>query len=57
VGQGIIDGETVRCLTAEYQIDSHTGYPQRPSDRQDVHALAGRFGLPLPPKYRTPASP
>ncbi|MFC3078111.1 nucleotidyltransferase domain-containing protein [Phenylobacterium terrae] len=51
-GQGRIGGVPVNCLTAEHQLASHTGYPTRPKDHQDVRALAEAFGLPPPPTYR-----
>lgn len=51
-GRGRILGVPVRCLTAEYQLASHTGYPPRPKDRQDVAAMAAAFGLEVPPAYR-----
>lgn len=49
-GSGIIQGETVRCLTAEGQVLCHTGYPLNDKDRQDMAALQRRFGVQLLPE-------
>lgn len=50
-GAGRILGRPVRCLTAEYQLESHTGYEHDGEDVQDVLALHRAFGLPLPEQY------
>ncbi|GAB7189618.1 hypothetical protein NUM3379_03240 [Kineococcus sp. NUM-3379] len=52
-GTGNIAGRAVRCLTAEYQVDSHTGYEHDTDDVRDVLALHERFGVPLPEQYLT----
>jgi lincosamide nucleotidyltransferase A/C/D/E len=46
-GQGSIGGKEVRCMSAEYQVSSHTGYPLTQQDLADVRALHERFGVPL----------
>lgn len=51
-GNGSVSGRPVRCLTADYQVISHTGYELDADDFQDVHALHKRFGVPLPPEYQ-----
>lgn len=53
LGLGAVDGLPVRCLSAEYQLESHTGYAPRWKDHQDVSALVQAFGLIAPPEYRT----
>ena len=50
-GVGEISGVAVRCLTAEYQLDSYTGYELKEKDRQDVMALCAKFSLELPEAY------
>jgi lincosamide nucleotidyltransferase A/C/D/E len=50
-GRGRVDGAFICCLTAEYQIESHRGYPLRDRDFKDMRALAREFGLDLPPEY------
>lgn len=50
-GRGCIGGLPVRCLTPEYQLESHRGYPPREKDYRDVRALAQAFDLPVPPEY------
>jgi lincosamide nucleotidyltransferase A/C/D/E len=44
----ILDVE-VPCLSAELQLEHHSGYPPRDRDRQDMTRIAIRFGLDLPP--------
>jgi len=50
-GRGQIGGLRVFCLTPEYQLESHRGYPPRGKDFQDVRALAAAFKLPIPAEY------
>ena len=52
LGAGVIGGRSVRCMTAEYQVSSHTGYKLNDTDFADVGALHRRFGIPLPVEYR-----
>lgn len=51
-GSGSIGGRTVRCITAEVQLDFHLGYDHDEDDSADVLALCSRFGLPLPAQYQ-----
>jgi lincosamide nucleotidyltransferase A/C/D/E len=52
-GTGEIAGRRVRCLTPEIALVCHAlGYALDEEHQRDVHALSGRFGLPLP-RYRT----
>ena len=46
-GQGSIAGRAVRCLSAEYQVRSHTGYTLQNTDFVDMAALQERFGVAL----------
>jgi lincosamide nucleotidyltransferase A/C/D/E len=48
---GRIGPRTVRCLTPALLLDFHLGYEPRAIDREDMAALAERFGLALPPPY------
>lgn len=50
-GAGRIGPRAVRCLTADYQLESHTGYEHDEDDVGDVLALHRRFGLALPAQY------
>jgi lincosamide nucleotidyltransferase A/C/D/E len=50
-GTGTINGRAVRCLSPEYQVQSHTGYEIDEGDVRDVMALHRRFGVPLPTEY------
>jgi lincosamide nucleotidyltransferase A/C/D/E len=49
-GEGSIGGRPVRCLSAEYQIRSHSGYELHETDFADMDALRRRFGLKLLPE-------
>lgn len=51
-GSGSISERTVRCITAQVQLDFHVGYDDDEDDRADVLALCSRFGLPLPAQYQ-----
>ena len=51
-GEGQVKGLRVRCLTAQYQVLSHTGYAVDETDYRDVRALADRFGLKIPEAFR-----
>jgi FMN phosphatase YigB (HAD superfamily) len=50
-GTGTIDGESVRCMTAEYQVANHAGYDLGDADFHDVNALHERFGIDLPGQF------
>jgi lincosamide nucleotidyltransferase A/C/D/E len=50
-GTGSIDGVLVRCITPEWMVKFHTGYPLDENDYHDVKALCQRFGFEMPPEY------
>jgi lincosamide nucleotidyltransferase A/C/D/E len=50
-GVGALNGQAVKCISAEYLIKFHTGYKLRESDFKDVPALCERFGLDYPEEY------
>ena len=50
-GEGVIGGRSLRCIGAEYQMESHTGYEIDKDDVHDVMALHERFDLPVPDEY------
>ena len=50
-GAGSIGGHTVKCITAEWMVKFHTGYPLDENDYRDVKALCLRFGIPMPAEY------
>jgi FMN phosphatase YigB (HAD superfamily) len=52
-GTGVINGESVRCLTADYQMANHAAYDPGDADFHDVHALHHAFGIPLPDGFAT----
>ena len=47
-GVGTIGGTRVRCLSAEMQMRTHTGYPLKESDVHDLRLLHDRFGIDYP---------
>jgi lincosamide nucleotidyltransferase A/C/D/E len=50
-GHGTIENRPVDCLTPEWLVRFHTGYPLAPKDLADVRALCERFAIPLPDEY------
>jgi lincosamide nucleotidyltransferase A/C/D/E len=51
-GRGLIDGQEVRCLTAEVQMLCHAhGYVPGDTDFHDMRLLNARLGTPLLPPY------
>lgn len=50
-GIGTIKGHTVRCISPEWMVKFHTGYPLDENDYRDVRALCEQFGIPLPSEY------
>jgi lincosamide nucleotidyltransferase A/C/D/E len=55
-GTGTVDGQPVRCLTAELQVRCHTGYQLREVDIHDMQALHHRFGVQLLPEHHQPSA-
>ncbi|MDC0712934.1 hypothetical protein POL68_31015 [Stigmatella sp. ncwal1] len=51
-GQGVLDGQTVDCVNASSIFVFKTAYPPTEKDLRDVHALAARFGFPIPASHR-----
>ena len=47
-GVGTIGGTRVRCLSAEMQMRTHTGYALKVSDIHDLRLLHERFGIDYP---------
>ncbi|MDQ3099734.1 MAG: aminoglycoside nucleotidyltransferase [bacterium] len=52
-GTGFIEDYPVKCLSAEYQVESHTGYQIDENDIKDVTALCEKFGIKYPREYLT----
>lgn len=50
-GKGLIDRMEVNCLSADYQLISHTGYKIKEKDFVDVEALCSKFKLKPPVIY------
>ena len=51
-GEGFIAGSAVRCVRAEFLLQFKTNYPPRSIDRQDVAALCGVLGRPVPSTHK-----
>ena len=47
-GTGDIDGRSVKCETADFQVRGHTRYTPDEQDYQDVLALCRAFSMELP---------
>jgi lincosamide nucleotidyltransferase A/C/D/E len=50
-GRGVIEGVTVRCLSAEMQMRTHTGYELQQKDLHDLRLLHERFGVDYPEEH------
>jgi lincosamide nucleotidyltransferase A/C/D/E len=50
-GRGVIDGKSVRCISAGDMVKFHSGYELDEDDYHDVSALCSKFGIPLPAEY------
>ena len=50
-GTGIINGHSVKCVSAEASVLFHSGYPLDENDYHDVKLLCQRFGIALPAEY------
>ena len=51
-GTGMIGGRPVKCITPEWLVKFHTGYPLDDNDYRDVKLLCEKFGIPIPDEYR-----
>ena len=47
---GSIGGREVRCLSVNYQVRSHAGYPLKDTDFADLRALQEKYGVELLPE-------
>ncbi len=50
-GTGSIQGYTVRCISAEWMVAFHTGYPLDADDYHDVRLLCNHFHVEIPLEY------
>lgn len=50
-GHGNILGYPVRCITPEWLVKYHTGYPLDEKDLQDVRAICMRYGIEMLDEY------
>lgn len=50
-GYGTIGGRPVRCLSARWEVQFHTGYEPDDNDWQDVSRLCARFEIAIPAGY------
>ncbi len=51
-GNGLINGEDVRCIAPEWMFRFKTSYEPKEKDRSDVRALSAKFGFDLPAAYK-----
>jgi lincosamide nucleotidyltransferase A/C/D/E len=47
-GNGVINGQQVKCIAPEFMLQFKTSYPPRDVDRADVAALCAHFDLTAP---------
>jgi lincosamide nucleotidyltransferase A/C/D/E len=50
-GAGTVNSHPVKCITPEWMVRFHTGYPLDENDYHDVKLLCRRFGIPMPSEY------
>jgi len=50
-GSGMIEKTPVQCITPEWLVKFHTGYPPDKNDYRDVKALCKKFNILLPEEY------
>lgn len=51
-GIGVVGGQTMKCVSAEYMVKFHMGYKLDENDFKDVSALCARFGIDYPEEYK-----
>ena len=51
-GEGVIKGQTVRCIAPEWMFKFKTAYEPKDKDLKDVQALARKFNFELPHNYK-----
>lgn len=51
IGTGVIDRQSLRCISAEWTLKFHAGYELKEKDFRDVSALCTKFGMALPREY------
>ena len=50
-GQGVINGKTVKCISAEWMVKFHSDYELKEKDFKDVSALCKKFRIALPKEF------
>jgi lincosamide nucleotidyltransferase A/C/D/E len=50
-GAGSINGHPVKCISPEWLVKFHSGYPLDENDYHDVKLLCLKFNLSLPAEY------
>ena len=50
-GTGVINGQQVKCISAEWMVRFKTGYELRSDDYRDLIALCQRYRLPFPESF------
>jgi lincosamide nucleotidyltransferase A/C/D/E len=50
-GAGSVNGYPVTCISPEWMVKFHTGYPLDENDYHDVKMLCQRFDINVPPEY------
>lgn len=50
-GTGSILGQAVQCISPEWMVKFHGGYPLKEKDFRDVSALCEKFGIQIPEAF------
>ena len=50
-GSGTVSGHAVKCISPEWMVKFHDGYPLDADDYHDVKALCQHFGIKLPAEF------
>lgn len=50
-GNGVINGQKVKCISPEWMYKFKTAYKPKEKDKIDVNALASKFGYPVPDSH------
>ncbi len=51
-GEGIINGQAVKCISPEWVIKFHADYEPKDNDLRDIRALCEKFGIEPPENYK-----
>jgi lincosamide nucleotidyltransferase A/C/D/E len=50
-GSGVVNGYPVKCISPDWMVKFHTGYPLDENDYHDVKVLCQRYHIAIPAEY------